>query len=105
MATDLELLAKKIKLLRRKKHLTLEKLSEMIDVSPNHISKLEAARTNPSFTLISKLAKALDVELKDMFDFEEFKVNSLTKSDIINIFSNADEKDLQKLLIVYNSLL
>lgn len=71
MSNELEKLTKKIANIRNKKGITQEKLAEMVDYSPNHISKLESGRTNPSFDLLVKISKALNIELKELFDFEE----------------------------------
>ena len=70
MNKDLMLFAKKLKQIRKQRHLTLEKFSELVDISPNHISKLESARTFPSFQLISRIANALNIDIKELFDFD-----------------------------------
>lgn len=64
---------KRVAELRVKKKLTQEQLAELIGYSTNHISKLELARTNPSFSIIVRLAEALSVDIKELFDFGEGK--------------------------------
>lgn len=57
-----------IKAIRDKKGMTQEKLSEISGVSRTIIAGLESgARTNTSTDTISKLAKALEVEISDIF--------------------------------------
>ena len=73
MDKKLLLFGKRIAKLRARKNITQEKLAELIGYSPNHISKLESARTNPSFDLIIKIAEALNVEVKELFDYEKSK--------------------------------
>jgi len=65
MEDILNLFARKLKILRQKRELTLEKLAELANLSPNHIAKLEACKSNPSFNSIISLANALNVEVKD----------------------------------------
>lgn len=69
MEKELKLLGRRIATIRNARGLTQEKLAEMVQRSPNHISKLEIAGTNPSFELLVQLAKALDVELYELFNF------------------------------------
>lgn len=56
--------------------MTQEQLAEAIGYSTNHISKLELARSNPSFNIIIKIADALNVDMKEMFDFDEYRPDS-----------------------------
>ena len=66
----LERLGKNIKRYRKDKNYTQEKLSEKVGVHPTYIGKLESGKNNPSIMLIYKVSKALDIKLKDLFDFE-----------------------------------
>ena len=65
MADILYNFGRKLAEIRNQKGMSQEKLAEMIGYSTNHISKLELARTNPSFELLIKIAshkKAPDYE-------------------------------------------
>ena len=73
MDDKLVLLGKRIAHLRAKKGFTQEKLAEIVNYSTNHISKLELARTNPSFDLLVNIAKAFNIELKELFNFDDFE--------------------------------
>ena len=68
MDEKLKQFGKRVAWLRSKKNITQEKLAELIGYSTNHISKLELARTNPSFDLIIKIADALKIEPKELFE-------------------------------------
>jgi transcriptional regulator with XRE-family HTH domain len=65
-----ELLGARIKELRKTKRLTQEELSEMVDIDPKHLSRIEVGRSYPSLDALERMAIALDVELKDFFEFE-----------------------------------
>lgn len=104
MATDLLFFAKKLKVLRQKRHLTLEKLAELADLTPNHIAKLEAAKSNPSFNAISSLAKALNVELKELFNFDEFKDVNFVKTEFNEMIISAKEEHLKLLYKIYRDI-
>ena len=62
-------LGERIKVLREKSGLTQQELAEIVGVeSPSYISKIEHGLTSPSYELLTRIAKALHVELKDLFD-------------------------------------
>lgn len=64
------LLGKRVKYLRRIKNLTQAQLAELTNLSVNYISEIETGIASPTFETLWKLATALEVELKSLFDFE-----------------------------------
>ena len=58
----------KIRLLRTKKKLSQEKLGEKADLSKNSISSIERGISSPSIETLDKIAKALNIELKELVD-------------------------------------
>lgn len=64
-----KLLGKRIKLLREKKGLTQEKLAEKAGLSLDFVGKIEVNINKPGLKSLIKIANALDVELKELFDF------------------------------------
>ena len=58
-----------LKLLRKNKNITQEKLSELIELHPRQLSKIETGSHFPSCKTIEKLCQALDVSPKVLFDF------------------------------------
>ena len=62
-----EIFGKNVKYYRFKNHLTQEKLADILNVSPNYISRLELGKHNPSLNMIDKLSKALNIEPSDLF--------------------------------------
>lgn len=66
-----ELLGARIKELRKKRGLTQEKLSEIIEIDPKHLSRIEVGKSYPSLQTLDKISKALKVELKDFFEFNQ----------------------------------
>ncbi len=59
----------RIKEYRKKRDLTQAQLAELVSVEGKHISRIEAGHNFPSAELIGRLAKALSVEPKDLFEF------------------------------------
>ena len=67
--TTKKLLGLRIKELRRKRGLTQDKLSEMIDIDPKHLSRIEVGKSYPSLDALDRIRKVFHVELKDLFEF------------------------------------
>ena len=65
-----ELFATKLKEIRLSKKLNKSKLSELAGLDISYIGKIERGEKSPNLRTIIKLAKALDVPVKDLFDFE-----------------------------------
>jgi len=62
---------KRLRTLRKQQNLTQEQLAEAADISVDFVSLVERGKNAPSFETLSRLAKALDVEVKELFDFRE----------------------------------
>lgn len=60
-------LGKKISELRRRGGLTSEKLAYESGVSKGYLSDVENGRRLPSLKFLEKLAKSLEVEIRDFF--------------------------------------
>ena len=104
MNDELIILGKRIAYLRNKRGYTQEKLAELTGYSTNHISKLELARTNPSFELLLNLATALNIELKELFDFKEYKSTSFIKKTLEKLINSNDDDKLQLLYKLYKAI-
>ena len=70
MDTICELFATKLKEIRLSKKLNKSKLSELAGLDISYMGKIERGEKLPNLRTIVKLAKALDVPVKDLFDFE-----------------------------------
>ena len=64
---DYTKLGKRIKEQRLKKHLTQEKLGEIVNVATSNISHIERATTQVSLSSFVKIANALDVRRINSF--------------------------------------
>lgn len=64
-----ESLGKRIKYLRKEHNLTQEKLAELTGLSLDFIGKIEVNINKPGLKSLIKIANALDIHIKDLFDF------------------------------------
>jgi transcriptional regulator with XRE-family HTH domain len=62
---------KRIKKLRLNKNLSQEMLANDADIPINQIGRIERAEISTSLKTIYKIAKALEVEVIDLFNFEQ----------------------------------
>jgi transcriptional regulator with XRE-family HTH domain len=60
---------RRLRQIRREKNLTQEYLAEATGVSVDLISNIERGINAPSFETLEKLAEALDIPVKDLFEF------------------------------------
>jgi transcriptional regulator with XRE-family HTH domain len=51
--------------------MTQESLAEKAGISPEYISRIERGNTSPSFETIFRVAEALQVRVKTLFDFSD----------------------------------
>ncbi len=61
---------KRLRYLRRSRDMTQEQLAELVGRSINFISLVENSDTGLSFETIERLAKALNVDVADLFRFD-----------------------------------
>ena len=62
---------RRLKMLRMEKRLSREKFAETTGVSPNTIYRWETAKDAPEFDRLEQIAQALDIPVKDLFDFPQ----------------------------------
>ena len=62
-------LGSKIRILRNNKKLSQEGLAEMADLDRNFISLIENGKANPSIIYLKQIADALNVDIKELFNF------------------------------------
>lgn len=61
----------KIKALREQKQISIEHLANISNVDRNYISDIEKGKRNVSIEIIEKLAKGLEINIQELFSYEE----------------------------------
>lgn len=64
-------LGKRIRSLRTEKSLTQDNLAELAGIHPKFAGKIERAEKKPSLDTIIKISNALNIEAKELFDFNK----------------------------------
>jgi len=71
MTSNLQtLLGARIKKLRNRAGLTQAQLAERVDISDEFLSRMERGAKAPSLHTAEKVARALGVSMKELFDFD-----------------------------------
>lgn len=91
METIKKRLGKRIKDLRIKQNLSQQELAELAKIDQRSLSHIECGDTFPSKSLLD-LSKALQIELKDLFDFDYVE---MTNDNMLE-YINKNIKDLPK---------
>ncbi len=68
-----KLLGGRIKEIRKLRKITQERLAELIDIEPNNVSKIENGKNYPSPENLAKIARALNIEIHELFIFNHHK--------------------------------
>ena len=90
-------LGKRIKELRKNAGLTQEQVAEQIEMEQNTISVIESGRNFPTLMTLEKIAKVLNVELSDFFDYEYLEDIDSIRYYVQNKFQQLNETKLRQL--------
>ena len=83
-----KLLGERIKRLRKNRGLTQEQLSEMIDITPRNLSRIEVWESFVSADTLDKIIEALSVTAEELFAYENIKE---PKELLADIYTALDE--------------
>jgi len=93
-------LGKRIQQLRKHKKITQDTLAELIGIDPKNVSRIENGNSYPSPETLVSIAKALDVEIYELFVFKEQIPYEQMKKEIISALN-----DNKKVIYLYNMLI
>lgn len=68
--TALKRLSKRIRKLREEKGISQEKLAFKAKIHRNYLGSLERGEQNPSYLVLFKLSKALEIDLSDLLKWK-----------------------------------
>jgi len=98
-------LGRRIRNLRRQKRWTQQELGNQADVNYKFIGEIERGQQNPSFDILSKISRALGVDLPVLFQFEpEISDRKDIEDKIRQILNGMTDVELGKVLLVLRSL-
>ena len=97
---DKKFIGNTIKTYRKKLNLTQSELAEMVDLSDQHISRIESGCYIPSLPTFFDLVNVLKIDLQE-FGFDIETTSNPLKKELLDKISSATETEL----IFYNNLI
>jgi transcriptional regulator with XRE-family HTH domain len=97
-----------IKKVREAKGLTQKEVALSLKMDASQYSRIENGKTDPSFTIVAKIAKALGVTLAELFEADSIftDVNSADKTlmEKIKVIEQLDEQERNSLYNIIDGL-
>jgi len=87
-----DILAHNLKEKRKNCGFSQEKLAEMVGVSIHHIATIETSRNYPTLDLVERMAKALNIEIYELF------INPLSPPEEMEKLYESAAKNIDKLI-------
>ncbi len=101
-------IGEKIKTVREAKNLSQKEISNMVQMDQSQYSKIENGKTDPTTNTLEKIAKALGIELSELFISDTiFKdINSADKTimEKIRLIEMLDEKEQASIYNIVDGL-
>lgn len=94
------LFGKRIKELRKEKHLTQERLSELIGIETRNLIKIEKGETFPRVQTLEKILEIFNITAQELFKYEHLESVETLKEKIIQKL----DKDNNIVKLVYKML-
>jgi transcriptional regulator with XRE-family HTH domain len=104
MKSTKQLLGARVRELRRNREMSQDQLSEQIGIDPKHLSRIELGKSFPYMETLEAIAKSLQVELKDLFDFSHLEAHLVDKKQIEDLLDGLNQDKLRLVYKVLKSL-
>ncbi len=91
-------LGQRIQTIRKSKKITQDQLSELVGIDPKNISRIEKGNNYPAPETICAIAKALGVDVYELFVFNEINYEKM-KEELISSLN-----DKKNILYLYKCL-
>ena len=102
------MLGSRIKALRKQAGLTISQLAELADMDSGFLNYIENGKKAPSLNTLSKIAKALNVSLSEIFSAQIFKPENAfdhqVASQVRAILNGKSQEEKEKFLAVLKGL-
>jgi len=94
MEIDYKSIGQRIKTFRLQNGFSQEKLAELADLTPAHVSHIETANTKISLPSLLKIANALGVSLDDLVYENMIHNKHVSVKDLERLLSDCDDKEV-----------
>jgi transcriptional regulator with XRE-family HTH domain len=104
MIATKNLLGLRIKELRKMRGLSQEQIADIVDLDPKYISFIECGRNAPSLETMDGIARALEVEIKDLFEFAHLQAGGVRVEEIEKLLEGADEEKKRTIMKIVRAV-
>lgn len=105
MNIDYISIGKRIKIARKKQHLTQEQLAEMADISIPYLSNIENANTSVGLNVLFSIANALHVSLDELCCDNLISSENVYKNSIADLIKDCSNYELRIIENVIHELI
>lgn len=105
LMNNLKLFGKRIKELRKNKKLTQEQLGELVGIDFKQIGNIETGTYFTTMPTLEKIAKALDVEIFELFNFNHNDSREILIENIIKMIKEAPDDNLKIIYRIIKDIL
>ena len=95
MELDYKSIGKRVKIARIRAELTQEKLAEIVELSPTHLSNIETGTTRVSLQTIVNIANALGGTTDDLLCDSVVHAEVQLRKDIAGILADCDDREIR----------
>jgi transcriptional regulator with XRE-family HTH domain len=100
-----KLIGSRIKQLRRTQKYSQEKLAEIAGINSKYLSSIERGAENPTLDLFIKLAQALKVDLRELFEIDNESINpKMVRRRLKALVNEIRDEQLVRILRALESL-
>ena len=92
-----KLIGAKIKFLRNKMNITIEELAYKTEIDYSYLAKMEKGKVNFTIKKLINLSKVFEIELKELFNFDNMKDRANYINEIKDLLDKMDDNDLYEL--------
>lgn len=102
MAKLQKLLGTRVYELRKRGNLTQAQFAEKVGVSNDTISRIERGIRSPSFDVLERIAKGLNVEVRELFNFSNRKfLEAKCRLELIDLLNYLQDKGPDEIAMIY----
>lgn len=95
MELNYKSIGKRIKIARIRSDITQEKLAELVNLSPSHMSNIETGTTKVSLTTIVTISNALSVTVDDLLCDSVVRAKPQFENDIRLLLDSCDDYEIR----------
>lgn len=95
MELDYKAIGKRIKIARIRADITQERLADLADLSPSHMSNIETGTTRVSLTTVVNIANALSVTVDDLLCDNVVRAKPQFENDIQILIDSCDDYEIR----------